>query len=213
MLVALGLPRTLAYAVSAPDDEIVAALAKYPPPGPVRMVEAIDSRRGALARHDDGHLRGDIAALELALARRAGLASREGAARLEQVEAEAREGLSLAPGQPYAWVALVYAMIARGADRTTVAPAYRMAVGIAPYEPALVVQRVELGFAALARDALDDDGRAVLDDQIRIAAAGAPVELARLARRRYALSAIRAVLADKPDLLARFDTAYLSSVR
>jgi hypothetical protein len=213
VLVVLALPRTLAYGVSAPGDEIVAALTKWPPPSPVSLLDAAEMRRAALIRHDDGHLHAELAALELALAHQAGFASRGGASRLERVEAEARAALALAPGQPYAWVALVHAMIARGADRSAVAPAYRRAVEIAPYEPALVVPRVELGFAALARNALDDDGQALLRDQIRRAAAGAPMELAQMARRRYALAAIRTVLADDPALRARFDAAYLSVVR
>ena len=213
LLVALALPRTLAYGVSAPDDAIVAALSKWPPPSPTSLLDAATTRRASLARRDDGHLHTDLAALELALARHAGLASREGRAWLERVEADARAGLTLAPGQPYAWVALVYAMVARGADRAAVAPAYRMAVEIAPYEPALVVPRVELGLAAVARGALDDDGRALLRDQIRLAAAGSPAELAKLALRRYTLAAIRTALADDPALRARFDAAYLSAVR
>lgn len=213
LLVALALPRTLAYGVAAPYDEIVAALAKWPPPSPMNMLDAAEARRASLARRDDGHLHADLAALELALARHAGLRSREGTARLERVETETRAALALAPGQPYVWTALVYAMVARGADRGVIAPAYRMAVEIAPYEPALIVPRVELGFAAIARDALDDDDQALLRDQIRIAAAAAPVELARVARRRYALAAIRAALADDPTLRARFDAVYLSAVR
>jgi hypothetical protein len=213
LLIALGLPRALAYVVSAPDDEIVVALAKPTAPPTPRILDAAAARRASLARRDDGHLHADLAALELALAHRAGLASREGAARLERVEVEARAALTLAPGQPYAWVALAYAMVARGADRAALAPVYRMAVEIASHEPALVVPRVELGFAAQARGALDDGGQALLREQIRVAAAGDPAELAQLARRRYLLAAIRAVLADDPTLRARFDAAYRSSVR
>jgi len=211
LLLALAVPRVLADLDTAPDDEVVATLATTTKT--LRLAQAAQGRRDALARRDDGHLHAELAALELALAHHDGPATREGAARLERVESEARAALALAPAQPYAWVALVYAMVARGADSAAVAPIYRLAVEIAPREPALVLPRIELGFAALARGALDDPARAALDGQIRIAADGAPGELARLARRRYALAPIRAALAGDPALLARFDTAYLSSVR
>src|SRR6185436_16744956 len=60
LLVALALPRTLAYGVSAPDDAIVAALSKWPPPSPTSLLDAATTRRASLARRDDGHLHTDL---------------------------------------------------------------------------------------------------------------------------------------------------------
>lgn len=213
LLLALAVPRTIAYVTTARDDEIVVALARYTQPTPIEMQVAAESRRAALSWHDDAHLHADIAALELATARKAGLASREGIARIERAETEARAALELAPGQPYAWITLLYAALAEGRGKDTIAPLYRMAVASAPHDPALVMARVELGLTAAARGVLDDADRALVDAQIRLAAAGAPKLLAEYARQHHALGPVRAALARDTTLRARFDAAYLSSVR
>jgi hypothetical protein len=213
VLVALALPRAIAYIIAAPDDEIVVALSSRTPPQPAVLQSAVASRREALRWHESGRLRADLAALELRLAHGAGYASLEGRARLERVTGEARAALAAAPVQSYVWTGLVQATLAEKRDARALAPLYRMAVRSAPYHPPLVLQRIELGLAAARQGPLDAALREDLDGQIRIAAEAAPKELARIARRRLALGEVRAALAVSPDLRARFDTAYLSSVR
>ncbi len=204
-LVAFAAPRAADSVLRAPYGETVAGLSHTPPPPPDELVDALANRRAAL--RDTPATHADIAALALARARALGTAAPRGRALLDLAIAELRAALAEAPAQPFTWAGLAYAQLARGADGA-VGAAWQMAVRTAPADPALVMPRLALGFAAGPR--LGADGRALLDEQIRLAARRAPDDLARFARDHFALGPVRAALAASPALRNRFDQAYLA---
>jgi len=206
VLLILAAPRVAGYARLAPFDATLAALSRYPKPGPAEVERAMQSRRAAVGRRDAGQVQAELAALDLALARASAYRGREGLALLDRAVTEARAAVAASPARPFAWTALVHAMIARGGD-SPLGPLYRMAVRTAPEDPELVLQRVELGL--LARPRLDGEGKAALDEQIRVAARGAPKELAQVTRRHFALGPVRAALSPDPALRTRFDAAWM----
>ncbi len=169
------------------------------------MAQTLALRRDALRDTPSTHA--DIAALALAQARSAGTTSPAGRASLDLAIRESRAAIAEAPSQPFVWTGLVYALVARGVGGE-LGPAWRMAVRTAPEDPALIVPRLAIGFAARAR--LGEDGPQLLADQVRVAARLAPRDLALMARRHFLLGTVREMLAATPALRDAFDRAYLS---
>ncbi len=204
-LVLFAVPRALDRLQLLPYDDVVARLSRRPAPAPHEVAAALQNRRDAL--RDTASTSAGTAALALDRARALGTATPAGRALLDLAIARSRASLAAAPMQPFVWAGLAYTLLARGADGA-LGPAWQMAVRTAPEDPALVMPRIALAVSAGAR--LGPRGRAMLDEQIRLAARLAPGELARFARDHFALGPVRAALAVRPALRARFDQAYLA---
>lgn len=136
-------------------------------------------------------------------ARRAGLASDDGQAKLAQSVTADRNAVSLSPGQAYAWTRLAHAEILKDKASPQVGLLIERAIVQAPYDPALVFGRLELSFLAWRN--LNSAQQAVVADQIRFAASIAPKRLAVLSRKRYAMLAVRNALIDTPLLRRQVD--------
>ena len=120
-----------------------------------------------------------------------------------------RRGLAIAPAQPFAWTMLAQATLARDGTAPPVGQTLRMAIQTAPASPSLVLPRIEIALEGWT--ALDPATRELVAAQVFLAVDRVPVELAKLARRRYALRRVRDILAADPTRLRRFDTVYLTT--
>lgn len=210
-LIALAAPRFAAGVVKLPFDPVLAALGRGAAPSVQTLSAAARSRRAALGWHRDGRSWAELGALALARARAETGDPRARRAFLDQAIASFRNALSLAPAQPFAWTHYAQAVLARDGAVATLGPLLRLSAATAPFEPRIVRQRIEIGL--LAGAGLPGDARALIVRDIRHTAEQAPDALARLARRRNALGAVRGVLTGSPGLLRRFDRAYLAQSR
>jgi len=136
-------------------------------------------------------------------ARNAGLATDDGRAHLQISITADRRAVSLSPGQAYAWTRLAHAELLRHGPNPRVAPLLERAIAQAPYDPALLFDRLELGFLAWRQ--FGPAQRDMLAEQIRFAAGVSAERLAVLSRDRYAMLAVRAALEETPKLRRQVD--------
>jgi hypothetical protein len=210
-LIALAVPRLASGILLAPYDDTLARLGRGETVAGAELARAVDSRRAALAWLETGRVRADLGALYLAWAAAPGLREAARMAMLDRAIAAFRAGLGLAPAQPFAWTMLGQATLRRlgpGAGGA-VAPVLRMALITAPYEPRLVAPRLAIGLAVLR--SLSPELRDLLVGQVTFALDRRPSLVVDLVRRRYVLTEMRALLADRPAVRRRFETAYLRS--
>lgn len=208
LLVALALPRTVAAILQAPGEAALTALGRGEHLSGRRLAIAIAGHRGALDWQDDGEIHTDLGALNLARGSDASLPGSVRYAFLDAAIRQFRAGLALGPARPYAWTQYAEAALMRNGAQAHIDALLRLSIATGPYEPRLIMQRVELGF--FADRGLRADTRAAIRNQVRLASAAMPHALAEFARRRYALAWVRAALADDTVARRRFEAAYFS---
>lgn len=208
LLVVVALPRTVAAIMQEPGNAALAALGRGEHLSEQRLAFAIAGHRGALDWQDDGDIRTDLGALNLARGSDASLPGPVRFAFLDAAIRQFRAGLALGPARPYAWTQYAEAELMRNGAHARIDALLRLSIATGAYEPRLILQRVELGF--FADRTLRADTRAAIRNQVRLASAAMPHALAEFARRRYALAWIRAALADDRVALRRFEAAYFS---
>ena len=164
---------------------------------------AADSQTASLDWIAQGRGWAALGLLHFIEARNAGLATDDGRARLEESITADRRAVSLSPGQAYAWTRLAHAELLRHGPNPRVAPLLERAIAQAPYDPALVFDRLELGFLAWRQ--IDPARREMLAEQVRFAAAISAERLAVLSRDRYAMTAVREALKEIPELRRQVD--------
>ena len=164
---------------------------------------AADSRKASLDWIEDGRGWASLGLLYFSEARRIGLATVSGRAKLEQSVLADRRAVNLSPGQAYAWTRLAHAELLQTGPGPRIAPLLARAIAQAPYDPALLFGRLELSFLTWRQ--LDPAVRELVAEQVRFAASIDPKRLAALSRERYAISAVRDALIDTPDLRRRVD--------
>jgi hypothetical protein len=207
VLLALATPRVVGGILAA-DGAALAALGRGERVSATRLADAAAARRSALGWHESAETWTALAALELARSRDIRLPETARRAFVDAAITAYRRGLSRGPAQPYAWLQYGQALLARAGAGARIDPVVRLSLDLAPDEPPLVMQRVEIGF--LAERLLAPDTRQAIRDQTHRVAAFAPRRLAEFARDRFALMWVREQLADDPATLRRFDAAYFS---
>jgi len=141
--------------------------------------------------------------LHLAIAPEVG----EGAARaLLEASAEAyRQAVRHAPADTFAWAGLSEVeMLLHGPGRPF-QTAYERSIATGPAEPALARFRLRVGLAYWPE--LAPEARDAMVRQVRVAALIAPTVLATEARTPMLRDLVAGILADRPDLYARFAAA------
>lgn len=207
LLLWFATPRLISGLYQAAHDQTLRDLAR-----PGNAVSALDAARAGESRSEalqwleTGRAWSELGAIRLLQAETTGYRSLWGRAYLLRSIAAHREGLALNPAQPYTWTRLARATLTQEGVTPALNPLLKMAVLTGPYEPRLLVSRLELGL--IAWPGLDDAVRALMAEQIRIVARFYPERLARLAKRHYALSIVRDALATDPELSRRFDFVY-----
>ncbi len=202
-MLALAWPRTLAAVLMLPGNPSLTRIQQHKPVSAGNLESLISSRERALSWVDAGRVHTD-----LGLARLLGAREREGAGgqdreRLEAAIASLREGLALAPASAHAWTRLAYAELIADGPSPAVAGALGMSLRAAPFEPGLLLVRLEL--CLLAWPYLTTPTRELVGDQIRLAWRGAKERLVELARHSGGEDIVRAVLSEQRAELAEFE--------
>jgi hypothetical protein len=209
LLLALAVPRFMAAAISAPYDQTMRDMGDAAKAGTVSqeaIKAAVLSRKRAIRWQDNPRLWTDLGALQLEQAEAAGLATvlgRELAARSLDSH---RQGLALDPAQPYAWLRLAKAELVTTGMTPALNPPLQMSVRTAPREPQLVLDRLELAFTVWPM--LDKTTRAMMNEQIVIAARFYEKKLALMTRRHQALDIVAEALRDEEGLYHRVGFYY-----
>lgn len=209
LLVALAVPRFMAAAISAPYDQTLRDMGDAAKAGSVSqeaISAAILSRKRALRWQDSPRLWTDLGALQLEQAEAAGLATPKGRELATRSLDSHRQGLALDPAQPYAWLRLAKAELVTTGMTPALNPPLQMSVRTAPREPQLVLDRLDLAFTVWPM--LDKTTRAMMNEQIVIAARFYDKKLALMARRHQALDIVADALRDEEGLFHRVGFYY-----
>lgn len=209
LLLALAVPRFMAAAISAPYDQTMRDLGDAAKAGAVSqdaVKAAILSRERALRWQDNPKSWSDLGALQLQQAEAAGLATAQGRELAARSMESHRRGLALDPAQPYAWLRLAKAELVTTGMTPALNPLLQMSVRTAPREPQLVLDRLDVAFTAWP--VLDKTTRALMNEQIVIAARFYEKKLAALARRHLALDILAEALREEEGLYRRVGFYY-----
>jgi hypothetical protein len=203
---ALAVPRLVAALTTLPSGPALEAARAGERIAEAHLAAAIAASRAALAWDDDAQGHADLALLLWDQARRAGLAGPDGHALAEASRAELDAAIARNPSHPVVWtrrtqIALVLDGIGEG-----LAADLAMALRTAPYDRVVLIPRLEI--ALIAWPLLDARQRALVEDQIRMAAVLDVRALARVVRRRFAVGVAREALAGDATAAAAFERAY-----
>lgn len=209
LLLALAVPRFMAAAISAPYDQVLRDLndtAKASTVSPNMIKAAVLSRKRAIRWQDNPRAWTDLGALQLEQAETAGLTTPQGR-ELAALSLEShRRGLALDPAQPFAWLRMAKAELVATGMTPALNPLLQMSVRTAPREPQLVLDRLELAFTVWPM--LDRTTRAMMDEQVVIAARFYEKKLALMARRHQALDILAEALRNEEGLYRRVGFYY-----
>lgn len=199
-------PRLNAAIDRLDGDEVVKRLATRQPVDPADLDLALTTRRRARADLPQASTLGDIALIRLVQARAFKPNSRERQAALDEAIALTREALAHEPGSSFLWMRLAEAEVQRSGLAPRAAAALRQSLRTGPWLSGLSFPRLELAFLLLPQ--MDEETRALVQEQVRVIAGWKPDRLAESTRRRYAMEFVRDALASDEPMLAAFDRAW-----
>lgn len=209
LLLALAVPRFMAAAISAPYDQAMRDMNDAAKAGTVSsnaIKAAVLSRKRAIRWHDNPRAWTDLGALQLEQAEAAGLATPQGQELAAQSLESHRQGLALDPAQPFAWMRMAKAELVTSGMTPALNPLLQMSIRTAPREPQLVLDRLELAFTVWPM--LDKTTRAMMEEQVVIAARFYEKKLALMARRHLALDILAEALRNEEGLYRRVGFYY-----
>ncbi|MBT5415400.1 MAG: hypothetical protein HOH66_01565 [Rhodospirillaceae bacterium] len=209
VLLGQGVPRLIAAAYTAPYDQTLRDLgdARHPRDiSPGELSEAAESRRQALAWHDSARTRTEFGAARMMQASRDDYEGTRGRILLDQSIEAHRDALARRPADSHTWTRLARLLLVRDGLTPGIVPYLRMAIRTAPSDPRLIFARLDLAF--MAWPMMDNTTRALIAEQIRIAARTKTKAFARLVKERFALEIAREALKDDIGLQRRFDAYY-----
>jgi hypothetical protein len=203
LLIVLAVPRTIAALLTMPSASVLRSLQNQEPVGIDDLETVVRAQRRGLALVGDGRLATDLGLAELLIAERLPADDAGVAARFGNATSALRDGLALAPGNPYAWARLAYAEARQQGWTPLALSSLRLALLTSPYDPRLLWSRLRLGF--LAWPYMTPDDRDIVLQQIRWAFDENARELARLAVDADRVNVVRAALLRLPDAAAAFE--------
>lgn len=202
-LIVLAVPRTFAALLTLPAASVLRSLQQQEPVSLEDLERAAAGQRRGLALVGDGRLATDLGLVELLIAERLPADDPAVPTRFANAIAALKDGLALAPGNPYAWARLAYAEARQQGWTPLALASLRLALLTSPYDPRLLWSRLRLGFLAWPYMSADD--RDIVLQQIRWAFDENPGELARLAVDADRVNVVRAALLRLPDAAAEFE--------
>jgi hypothetical protein len=167
-----------------------------------RLPELIRFAEASIARHDQYRYRDGLSLLHYLRALDPRTPAHERRDGYRRAESEAIESLRQAPAQSELWLRLATIRWVLHDEPDTIVEPWKMSVFTGRAHSTLFVRRVEIGLAHRAW--LDDEGLAMLRDQLRLAWNVRPGPLAgALARQDRGLTAVRDILqGSDADMLA-----------
>ena len=195
-LLTSAVPRTIAAFSMLPGDPVLEAI-QWGEQVRVSDLELLTSSREAgLAWIESGRGWTDLGLAQLRLVRNAGTWTAEGQRLLDQSASSLRHGLALAPANPFAWARLAYVELVRGGPSNAVAEALKMSIATGTQEPHLMFSRLNLCLRVWRE--FDEEGRALVAQQIRFADNMSRTRLARLTKKWNASQVVADALKDAP---------------
>lgn len=202
-LLAWAVPRTLSAFVMAPSAPVLRKLQNLQPVETDELKTLVAAQQRGLTLSAQGRTLTDLGLAQLLIAERLGENSPEKSEQIEKAIASLKDGLALAPANPYAWTRLAYASFQLHGWTPEALSALRLAFATAPYDPRLLLSRLSLSF--LAWDNLLREDRELVLQQIRYAWKQNPNELVRMASGFRQVNLVRAALLRNPAALADFE--------
>ena len=202
-LIVLALPRTVAALLTIPSAAILRSLQNQETVGVEDLEKVVSGQRRGLSLVADGRLATDLGLAELLIAERLPADDPAVPTHFTNATNALKQGLALAPGNPYAWARLAYAEARQQGWTPLALSSLRLALLTSPYDPRLLWSRLRLGF--LAWPYMQPDDRDIVLQQIRWAYDENPKELARLAVDADRVNVVRAALLRLPGAAADFE--------
>lgn len=202
-LIMLALPRTIAALLTIPSAAILRSLQNQEPVEIADLEKVVRGQQRGLSLVGDGRLATDLGLAELLIAERLPADDQGAPARFASATTALKDGLGMAPGNPYAWARLAYAEARQQGWTPLALSSLRLAFLTSPYDPRLLWSRLRLGF--LAWPYMQPDDRDIVLQQIRWAFDENPKELARLAADADRVNVVRAALLRLPGAAAEFE--------
>ncbi len=206
LLLYLAVPTAIAAILSLPGNDILARIKKGEAVTTRELEVFLGSRKRALSWVKSAQTYTDLGLGELLLAQRSGQDDSYDQDLLTSAISNLKTGLGRAPARPYAWTRLAYAQLIADGASWEVAQALRMALDTAPYEPRLLLPRLEL--CLLSWPYLSRTTREATLDQVRIAWQLFPQRLIELARHTNQSNLIRSALVWSLEDLVEFNSRY-----
>jgi hypothetical protein len=202
-LVIFAVPQLIADIASARGSDVLTRLQNQETVSAADLDTLIRATERARAWVDNGRFATDLGLAKLLVAERRTATEAEAREELEAAIAVLRDGLTKAPGNPYAWARLAYAEARLDGFTPAALSALRLALLTATNEPRLLWPRLSLSLRAWPH--MTDTDRSIVTNQIRIAWGEKPEELARLAVELQQESLVRGALGRNRADIEKFD--------
>ena len=203
VLVGLAAPRLAATVADLPARSVMAQLHQGGLPDQPILDIAEVSRTASLEWVENGRGWADLGLLQFNVAERLGFGHEQSRERLSASRMAHRRALSLSPAQAYVWARLAHIELLKVGPSPAIGRLLDRAITTAPFDRRLAFTRLELCFLVWRQ--LSPEVRELAARQIRFAAGISPVRLAALARKRFAIGAVRDALIPLPALRRRVD--------
>lgn len=188
-LIYLSTPRMMASILLFPGDHILDSLQNGKEVPIKDMDVLIASREDALQWVSSGEIWGELGLAQSWKAYYTGYQSPEGREQLSNSIDSFRQGLALAPANTFAWAGLAYSYVMRtGYPVENTTQSLKLSILTSPYQPKLLINRLTLCLKLFTF--FDDEGKGLVEKQIKIAAKMDPKELAKIAAANNEIGAI-----------------------
>lgn len=202
-LLVLGVPATVDAFLAIPADRVLGKIQNAEPVSEAELSSTISSQRQSLSWGETGRKWTDLALAQFLLAEKIEHDQEASVSLLADGLTSLKNGLALAPANPFAWTRLAYVEFLKSGPSASVVPPLRMAINTAPYEPRLLFPRLELCFNVWPY--LDAGVRDLVIRQVLFAWRNDADGLVILARDYHRVDLVRNALSKMPEELARFE--------
>ncbi len=211
LLIALAVPRLLASLTVLPSAPTLNRLQSLGPVETADLQRLVRNQRRALVWLAGGRTWTDLGLAQLLLAERLGGADPSSQQLFAGARQALREGLSVAPANPFAWSRLAYAEAVLSGWSESATAALRMAFITGPYEPRLLWPRLRLALAAWPH--VQPGDQEMILHQLRQAWAADPEALTAMVSQQDQADAARTALAGSPADLRAFENLFAGQRR
>ena len=168
-----------------------------------KLADLIEALNDSMFLMESGRKRTDLGLAQLLLSARTE-DEPEAQELLVRARESLRKGLALAPANGFAWTRLAYVETLISGPSKEIAGILQMAMLTMPFEPQLLLFRLELCFFAWPY--FDEENQNLVYEQVRYAWHDSATQLVELAARAERVELVRDALASTPEELDRFET-------
>jgi len=201
-LLFLGVPATIDAFLMIPANTVLGKLQIQDPVSEEELSLLVSAEERSLFWGESGRNWTDLALAQLVLSEEIEHDDEASRDLLTEARTSLKNGLALAPANPYAWTRLAHVEYLISGPSAAVAAALPMAILTAPYTPRLLFFRLELCFIVWPHFAPEE--RDLILQQVRLAWAEDPRRLVTLAQDFHQIGLVRTALSSLPGQEERF---------